>query len=129
MSTVRELPLNKYIISGDNDVVKLVLNEEGFYEDAFGTIFALRDGKSLDPVERCGVWPFSLSPKHIVTPACKVHDAMYEMPVYQFFYTREEADKYLLKCSLFGFPYLGKVFYKIARIFGSKYWDNPDTNN
>lgn len=111
----------KYIVD-DDTVIELLKGDDGFFRDSHGTIFALRDGKSADEVDRCGIGFFSLPTDHVLTPICRSHDYMFTSPFYFSFHSRKEADEYLKKISLYGFPWTAKLFYSLARIFGGLFW-------
>lgn len=101
--------------------------------DAYQTEFAMNeDSQTVDTVTRCGVGPiFSLSPDSNLTAACAVHDFAYNSPSYQAFHTRVEADvmlRYLMGMIRPHEHYLAEIFFKITRIFGSRFWENKETN-
>lgn len=122
---------SKYIITNRFGVTELVVNADGFYQDPEGTVYAFKNGKSVDPVARCGVKPFTLPLWDCfeeVNEACGIHDNMYEMPVYQAFHTRDEADDYLEHLiELSGHPILADIFSELARELGAPFWENQKT--
>lgn len=116
--------------------VKVTEDEQGRFRDESGTIFAVRRKTgSLDSVDRCGISPFTLPDS--ITPeamkvACRVHDYMYESPVFQSFYPRDVADEhleYLAEQGGFFSRLLAKPFKALARLFGARAWENKTTNN
>lgn len=123
----------KFIVTKRFGTIALTKNADGYWQDKNGTLYAYTDGKSVDPVERCGVWPFALPTWPIfkeVNKACGVHDKMYSMPVYQAFHTRLEADVFLKHLvELAANPIIAEVFEDLARQLGAGYWENERTNN
>ena len=107
-----------------SDIELLELGDDGLYRDSLGTIWALReDGTLKDPDPRCGVGLFSLPESSELNDYCKVHDAMYSIPAYKAYYTRKEADDALKQLLLNAdYPIVGKLFYKLCRIFGRFVW-------
>lgn len=104
----------------------------GFWYDPQGTIIALQNPVSADPIVRCGIGVLSLPTSHPLTAACGPHDYAYNSVAYQAFHTRDEADRYLESLTaLIGeghwYGYLARPFYRISSWFGGKYWENPKT--
>lgn len=110
-------------------VIVLHRNKQGFWQDEYGTIWALQNGEaSVDVIDRCGIGILSLPADHPLTRVCRPHDFMYSSPVFQYFYTRREADKWLYRhTKLFGFPTVAEIFYNVSKWFGGKYWENWGT--
>jgi len=112
------------------EVIDLYKDSSGFWIDKDGAIYALADVSPVDTIDRCGVGVFSLGKNSPLNRLCKKHDYMYQSPVYQYYYTREEADKALMNdFRLANRPLIGRIFYSLARLFGAKYWENKKTNN
>lgn len=114
--------------------IVLVLNSDGFWQDAEGTLYALDNKeKSFDTVDRCGISPFSLPSWEvfkILNYLCKFHDYLYSCPLYQKYHDRSEADKYLKTLLITaGFKITGEVFYIITRYLGSFAWEVDETRN
>ncbi len=113
--------------------IELKKNNEGFYEDSYGTIYAFTDsGSSVDSVNRCGVGVFSLSANSPLTDACTPHDVAYSSPVYQAFHTRQEADfylKYLAEQITGTYSITPELFFFLSRELGSQFWENKSTND
>lgn len=114
--------------------VHLARGNDGFYRDALGTIFALRDDSdTMDLVDRCGIAPFAIPTWfERITRACKPHDYKYSSFAYQAFYTRAEADAELerdVRTMAAGdwWRILGAPFRWIATRFGGEAWENKDT--
>lgn len=101
---------------------------KGFWYDDYGTLWTIETySKSWDDKPRCGIWPLVLSGTPM-DDACQVHDFLYSSPVYQYFNTRKAADRWLkVHGKLLGVPTLGKVFRRLARIFGALAWEHDDT--
>ena len=113
------------------EIVHIGRGNDGFYRDATGTIYALRDDEDVaDVIDRCGIGWASLPVRNPLNPGCRVHDYAYTSSAYQAFHTRKEADEYLRrliaetpsKWSVLAWP-----FYWLSRIFGGKYWENKKT--
>lgn len=108
-------------------VVQLSLGDDGLYRDDGGTVFALRDDSTADPVDRCGVYPAVLPFKIPIDKDCAVHDFMYSSKAYQLFHTREEADaelRDLIASDPSLWRFVAWPFWFLARVFGGKYWEN-----
>lgn len=127
---------DRRFISVRGQTVELIRNAQGFWEAPGGTIFAYGElSHTVDPVTRCGIGFFSLSETNDITDACRPHDFAYNSPVYQAFHTREEADQKLeTDITLIGqelrrpwYQWVGKLFRKVAEVFGGKYWENKET--
>lgn len=99
------------------------------WRDKWGCVYALRDNRaSIDNVDRCGVWFFSLSEKHPLTVACRPHEYMYTSPTFQLYHTREQADRALYRyAKILGFPTVGKIFQWLSSVFGGPLWENEKT--
>lgn len=124
----------KFIILGkgfDRYVEKLTRNDKGFWVDSKGTVWALSDDSaSVDPITRCGVGVFSLPKDSPLNELCSEHDYLYSSPAYQAYHTRQQADSELERIfKESGRPLVGRLFYRLARWFGSSFWENKDTNN
>ena len=129
-----DLPGTTYRIKWKGKVITLTLGEDRLWRDQNGTIYGLLDSHStLDEKIRCGIGPFSLPDGHPLNRACRAHDAMYSIPVWQKYHTRAEADADLarqLKEKASGYSkLLVKPFYLIARVLGRFFWENKSTNN
>lgn len=61
--------------------------EDDLWRDSYGTVFALREGEdsSIDSVDRCGVWIFSLKETSEMSKACTPHDFAYSSRAYPSF--------------------------------------------
>lgn len=120
----------KYLVA-NGQVIVLYLCPDGLFRDRDGTVYALRDEKSADAVERCGVGGLSLDPNHPLTSACKPHDFMYSSRAYQTFHTRAEADRELERLVKLvdegKYSIWAKPFRWISRIFGGMFWENKNT--
>lgn len=88
---------SRYIIT-KHGVVELTADERGLLRDKYGTVFALADQESFDPMDRCGVAPFVL-PIGIpeLEDPCKVHDYMHTSTAYQLYHTMREANLEMLR--------------------------------
>jgi hypothetical protein len=121
-----------FIKTPSGKVIYLYEDDEGLLSDLDGTIYALRNSQEGKDPDQCGVGLFSLPPGFKLSDACKVHDYMYESPVYQKEYTREDADKYLESAieKIAGtsvYKLLAKPFRLLARLFGRGKWENAKT--
>lgn len=112
-----------------NKSIKLTKDEDGFYKDDKGTIYALEDNNlSIDTKSRCGIGVFSLPEAWGINDGCSPHDYAYSSPVYQAFHTRDEADQMLkAHITLVSHPVLGWLFRQVSRVFGPPLWENPKT--
>lgn len=124
----------KFIITNKLGTTKLNKNEDGFWQDDKGTLYAYKDANSTtDNVDRCGVWPVALpiwSMFQTVNADCGVHDIMYSSPIYQAFHTRAEADAQLDQLlDLSNHPLIADIFSEIARLLGSPFWEVNATND
>lgn len=127
---------SKFIVVHGN-TIELVRNERGFWEAPNGTIFAYSEASaSIDPITRCGIGFFSLSPDSPLTDACRPHDFAYNSPVYQAFHLRIDADKKLRHdIAIIGaelhrpwYHAIGQTFLEIVRNVGNRFWENKETN-
>jgi hypothetical protein len=111
--------------------VELTRNDEkDFWRDNQGTIYAYSEPSwSVDSSNNCGVGVFSLADNDPRNLACSAHDFEYSSPVYQAFHTRSEADEELEKrLTVEGYPESGEFFSLIAKVLGSQYWENKETD-
>lgn len=123
----------KFIVVGKL-VVILTRGADGFFHDEEGTIWAYKDeSMTTDPKDRCGVAPIALPEWPIFqkyNDACAPHDFAYSSDVYQAFHDRLEADNYLQSLlDKEDDSFLGWLFRNLARWFGGRFWENPNTNN
>lgn len=88
-----------------------------------------KDSKDLRV--RCGVGIASLPEESELTPACATHDNAYQNPTWQKYHTRSETDLKLYNDlrSLGASKFVAWTMYKLARIFGSRFWEVRNTNN
>lgn len=125
----------KYIVTKRFGVIELTYGPDALWRDQKGTVFALRrDSGSFDKTDRCGVYPVVMPFKTALDLGCKVHDYLYESPVFQLFHTRLEADEYFRILEInstkkSSWKILVTPFYYIARWFGASAWENKLTNN
>ena len=117
-----------FIAGGKFGVVELRLNENGFWADPSGVVYALRDSsQSLDDSDRCGIYPFVVPVASILDRGCSVHDYLYESPSYQFYHTRAEADAEMLRLHRAAprhpLRVLALPFYWVARLLGGVAWE------
>jgi hypothetical protein len=122
----------KYIAIPENGrIYELVKGSDDLWRDISGCVWALHDGVTADPVERCGVAPFALPDWPIfvkINDACKPHDYAFTSPAYQAFHTFGDANVYLQGLQTAqGCPVLGEAFEEISDEFGAKYWENKKT--
>lgn len=122
--------MKRYIPFGKS-VEELNQGEDGLWRDSQGTVWAFSEDKnSVDPVTRCGIGFFSLPEGSVINAGCRVHDYLYSSPTYQAYHTREEADEVLRQQLIkLKYPIIGRLFYRLSRLFGGKYWENKKTNN
>lgn len=123
----------KYMRVG-NKVITLRRDAQNFYEDMYGTIWALYDPQNTtDPISRCGVAPFALPTWPVfvkMNEGCGPHDFAYSSDVYQAFHDRSTADDYLQSLEQQeGYPIFGLLFKIIARELGGSFWENKETND
>lgn len=111
----------KYVLF-KNKAVRIEKFMDGLWRDCSGTIWALADDTaSVDPRTRCGIGVFSL-PEGV--GECRGHDFAFSSPYYQLAHTRLEADQMLRRMNP---GLLGKIFYRLSRLFGGKFWENKET--
>ena len=86
---------------------------------------------SADLTVRCGVGIASLPEDSPLTPACAVHDNAYQNPTWQKYHKRSEADEKLYTDlrKLGASRFAAWTMYKLARLFGGRFWENPYTND
>lgn len=113
------------------ELIELHLDHRCLWVDKFGTVYGIRADESLDSIDRCGVYPFSISNTPL-DAGCKVHDYMYSSPAWQYFNTRSESDAYLKRLhedatKRSGWRLLVQPFYYLARLLGGFAWENEDT--
>jgi hypothetical protein len=84
---------------------------------------------SADLTVRCGVGIASLPEDSPLTPACAAHDNAYQNPTYQKYNTRKKVDEKLYTDlrALGASKAVAWTMYKLARIFGARFWENADT--
>lgn len=124
------MPLNngekKYIVAKGEVFTLTYSLVDNLWRAEDGTIFALRDDKaSVDGVDRCGVWFFSLPEHHPLTASCIPHEMAYSSPSFQLFHTRKEADEMLFNLIKQNkkYKWLAWPFYFLARTFGGWFWE------
>jgi len=114
------------------ETIQLNEDENGFYRDTQGTIYAFSSNRdSVDNRDVCGVGWFSLSDGNPLNRACGVHDYAYSSPVYQAYHSRQEAD-YHLQTLLEQIPtakgtITPYLFRAVSRFLGGLFWENPET--
>lgn len=132
MTIPNPFPNIKYIVF-NKEVITVYKDIDGLWRDMSGTVYAFNESTaSEDPINRCGVGFFSLPTTNPLTDDCTPHDYAYSSPGFEAFHTRKEADQYLeslIEENPSAWSILAKPFYWIARILGSRYWENKDTNN
>lgn len=126
----------KYIRAGGRTIELQQWFEGGRFYDNHGTEYALRDGHSIDQVDRCGIgWlsvPAWFKWTKRLNEACGPHEFKYVSKTYQAYHTREEADNDLARdiylmadgawWSILRYP-----ARLLSRLFGSSLWENDKT--
>jgi hypothetical protein len=89
------------------------------------------DDGSADLTVRCGVGIASLPEDSQLTPACQTHDNAYQNQTWQKYHTRKETDEKLYTDlrALGATRIAATLMYRLARIFGRLFWENPKTND
>lgn len=108
--------------------------EDGLWEDAKGTIYALTDPKlSVDTNNQAGVGIFVLPKGHFLSQAAPMHDYMFSSPAFQRYHSLAEANLWFLRnAAILGNGKRGaRLWLGVARFalgrFSRYFWDNPDT--
>lgn len=123
----------KYIVFRQK-TIELIKNEDGYWEDEKGTIYAFADPtSSVDDKPQCGVGLLTLPDFPFfreINRMCGRHDYLYESPVYQAFHNRSEADVYLeMQLAAIGHPLVGEVMSQISEDLGAPFWENEKTRD
>lgn len=117
------------------------LGADGLWRDGYGTIMAVQDAVSADPIAECGVAPFNLPPDNILTPACVLHDYKSNSRAFQADHDRDEGDRDLRRDvrhidKFYDRPLtirervwkaLAWPVYWTVRVFGGKFWEDDKT--
>lgn len=124
-----EVLSRQYIVKG-NKVITLYKSSDGLWSDKDGCVYAIRDLKAVDNIDRAGIGIFSLPSAHELSKLAVPHDYAYTSLAYQVYNTRKQADEMLRRnLKAFGWPVTAQIFYHLSRIFGRFFWENSKTNN
>jgi len=98
-STGQRMQNSKYIITKRFGILEISEGVDQIYRDKLGTVYAIEDqGPGLDPVARCGIWPFVMPTKiAALEEPCSVHDYMHQSTAYQTYHTMREANLEMLR--------------------------------
>lgn len=121
----------KHFVWRNGKDVSIVRGLDNQWRDEHGTVYAIPDADlGGDKPIACGAGIFSLPSHWAITSACRAHDFAYSSVTYQNDHSRDEADEMLKQHVLLieKNTIEADLLLALARFFGWKFWDNPNTN-